>query len=50
MKILKQLLGLCEHKWNIIIKNEIRCDGEKIGDRYHLQCEKCGNMKFKRSS
>lgn len=37
---------LCWHKWKILSRNEVYEYGYKIGDKYHLQCEKCGNMKF----
>lgn len=40
---------LCWHKWKILGCNEVHEDGYKIGDRYHLQCEKCGDVKFRKS-
>jgi len=48
MRTLKQLLGLCEHKWKVISYNEIQNEGYKIGMNYHLQCEKCGLVKSKK--
>lgn len=47
---LKQLLGMCEHEYKIIYHNPI-CDevGDKIGDKYHLQCKKCCVVKFIKS-
>lgn len=39
MKNLKQLLGICEHKW-IIIRGE-----QAYLRNYIIQCEKCGLVK-----
>lgn len=40
---LKQLLGICEHKWKAINGNDLLDeDCTKVGYLYHLQCEKCG--------
>ena len=37
------------HKWKIISQNPVANEyGEKIGWKYHLQCENCGNIKRKR--
>ena len=45
---LKQLLGICEHKWKIYAHGEIENEnGQKIHDKIILQCEKCGKIKRK---
>lgn len=45
---LRALLGLHEHKWEIIAKGSItRGDEVKVGDYYHLQCIHCGEVKMK---
>lgn len=54
MKNLKQLLGLCEHKWTIINKAAVYSGDETEGVLptsidYVLQCEKCGAVKNKRT-
>jgi len=38
---------LCCHKWKIIETRRVSMDGEETHTRYYLQCENCGNMKFK---
>lgn len=51
---LKQLLGLCEHNWEITARTpvyEVNEWGEKIGNmpkRYEhvLTCKKCGILKI----
>ena len=50
MKSLKQLLGLCEHKFKKIGEAEIQnsTTGSVIGHIFILQCEKCGKIKTKR--
>lgn len=58
---LKQLLGICEHKWkNVsafeILKTPIAINGRDLlpereshsHNVYVLQCEKCGNVKSKK--
>lgn len=55
MKI-RQLLGLCDHKWIVIEKNQVsaflpsdRKNSEHVvGFDFIMQCEKCGNLKRKR--
>lgn len=45
MKNLRQLLGLCEHQWVTIGKYEMMdCDGDIRAYKYHLRCEKCGDI------
>lgn len=44
---LKQLLGLCEHKYNIICTINVTTDFGSTYTRYHLQCERCGVVKTK---
>ena len=54
MKNLKQLLGICEHKWKVIqqtiaYQGVYENEGERpIGTNYYLQCEKCGEVKKKK--
>ncbi len=44
---LKQLLGICEHKWKLLSTNKILQERKYIiGCVYNLQCEKCGEIKF----
>lgn len=47
---LKQLLGICEHKWIEIKKVNVIDDRYTIPHafEYHLKCEKCGNIKKRR--
>lgn len=49
---IRKLLGLCEHKWKIIRETSVNVhdDWNNLTDRftrYHLQCEKCGDVKSK---
>lgn len=48
MKLLRKILGLCDHQW-VIIKEvrvfESEHDDRPIGDKYILQCSHCGNIK-----
>lgn len=50
IKLLLALLGLCDHKWKIIQEIDVE-NSDDSGNvvetftRYHLQCEKCGNVK-----
>ena len=54
MKNLKQLLGICEHKW-LKYKSKINYFGywNENEERFNateiicLKCEKCGNLKIK---
>lgn len=47
MKLLRKLLGLCEHEFEIVATGHIRhSDGESLsGDWYDCRCKKCGRMK-----
>ena len=53
IKWIRTLLGLCDHKWVILReinlwRREKRKENEiPMGLEYHLQCEKCGNIKIK---
>lgn len=52
-------IGFCSHKWKIhdtisisdidsrlmVITNDPTKWGVRVGTRYHLRCEKCGQMK-----
>lgn len=52
MNYLKKLLGLCEHKWEIIKEDNILSQNESdvaIGRYYILQCKNCGNIKCKKN-
>jgi len=47
---LKQFLGMCEHKWKIISRNYVNNEDNKtIGEKFVLQCEKCGRLKTEKS-
>lgn len=47
MKLLRKLLGLCEHEFEIHDSGRIiHSDGESYsGNWYHCRCKKCGRMK-----
>ena len=51
MRNLKQLLGICEHKWKNVGRDEVKVVGSVSGltkDQWYLlimQCEKCGKIK-----
>lgn len=46
---LRKLFHLCDHKWVIFDTRYIYNDEQTIvGTKYHMQCEKCGNIKAKR--
>jgi len=49
MKNLKQLLGICEHKWVILRQIVVHSKRYNILKNtrfeYDLQCEKCGDIK-----
>lgn len=52
MNYLRKLLGLCEHKWEIILQGNIEHhdrSGIRIGRYYMLQCKNCGNIKFNKN-
>jgi hypothetical protein len=46
IKLILILLGLCNHKWRLVISNEIR-DGNNFYwyTRKECVCEKCGEWK-----
>lgn len=49
IKLIKKLLGLCDHKWVTIARISIVSGNDRnaipIGARYELRCEHCGNLK-----
>jgi len=45
IKILRKILGLCNHKWETFKDIKIMDGGYKVGNEYHLRCTKCGNIK-----
>ena len=50
MSLIRKLFGLCDHRWKIIqtINVEYSNDNGEVVQtftRYHLQCEKCGDVK-----
>lgn len=49
---LKQLLGICEHKWILLhhwdMLHAPEDGGGKSGHKYILQCKKCGKIEKKR--
>lgn len=47
-KLYRWLFHSCDHKWVIIDKIPVHFEGKYYTDEYHLQCEKCGNLKKKR--
>lgn len=50
MNWFRKLFNGCVHKW--VLFREIRIvddDNETIGTKYVLQCEKCGDLKNRRS-
>ena len=52
LRFWRMLFGGCEHKWKIIDTRTVTMvdDWEDVTDRftrYHLQCEKCGDVKEK---
>ena len=52
LKFWRMLFGGWEHKWKIIndVTVTVTDDWDEVCDRftrYHLQCEKCGNVKVK---
>jgi hypothetical protein len=52
MKSLKQLLGICEHKWKVRSSHRLMEIIEKgyekpVGMKFVLQCEGCGEIKKK---
>ncbi len=50
MKNLKQLLGICEHIWNILEKVSLVDEfNDCVGTKYILQCEKCRKIQSKKT-
>lgn len=45
IRLIRRLLGLCEHQWKIRCVADVRGAGDGRWTDYHLQCTKCGNMK-----
>lgn len=38
----------CEHRWKTIDQNEVYDGGIRpIGSKYTLQCDKCGDIKYR---
>lgn len=49
MRNLKQLLGICEHKWETISTRELLNENDKIiGFFCVLKCKNCGYLKKKK--
>lgn len=46
-KLLTWLFCGCWHKWNILYKYTLKDDMGSVGERYVLQCIKCGIVKKK---
>lgn len=46
-KLLKKILGLCDHKWDIYYVTKLKDSKYYYGTIYHLRCVHCGNMKKK---
>lgn len=47
MSWLRKLLGLCQHRWKIIDRVNLRVGSALVGHRYILQCEHCGWVRKK---
>lgn len=47
MSWIRKLLGLCEHRWVILEKHKLTCNGTYYADQYILRCDRCGDMKSK---
>lgn len=48
MKNLKQILGLCEHKYKVNEKIDVFEGGTRpVATKFILVCEKCGKIKSK---
>ena len=46
IKLIRKLLGLCDHKWETIREgNLLSKDKTGIGRYYVLRCESCGHIK-----
>jgi hypothetical protein len=48
MKWIRQVLGLCQHKWATVQRYSVSLDDRPRGELWLLQCEHCGDMKTKR--
>jgi hypothetical protein len=45
INLVKKLLGLCDHKWEIINQFELKkSSGSYVGTSYHLKCSKYGKL------
>ncbi len=51
MSWFKRALGLCEHKWAVfeIYTKVSSFNGAVVGHQYHLRCEKCGEIKVRKT-
>ena len=52
MNLIRKLLGLCEHRWVIIREVQMTSDEAltiPVGTKFVMQCDKCGNIKTKKS-
>lgn len=49
MKWIKFILGLCDHKWEILHEGKIvsHYNDTRVGTYYELQCEKCGDVEVR---
>lgn len=45
IKLIEFLIFGHIHRWNILAKGKVTRGSNEIGQRYILQCEKCGNVK-----
>lgn len=46
-KIIKKILGLCNHKWKVINIGKVSdTSTNECWHKYHLQCQKCGGVKI----
>lgn len=48
VKLIAFLFSGCWHRWKVLREETLRSVNSKaVGSRYHLQCQRCGNIKFK---
>jgi len=48
-KLIKLILGLCDHKWKVRESGNIKKakNGDTVGYFYILECKNCGEIKYK---
>lgn len=50
IKLIRKLLGLCNHEWITDHKVQLTYRDQTVGFEYYQICQKCGEVRFKKST